>query len=735
MRILLALVRHGPRWGLTGAITFGAVVALSGGSKEAATLAGLGGAFLGAVPALALLAFGPRGDRPALRKSSREFFIRLLALLLAILACVIGLDAYDRSSDLSLVPVFLKIGVGWLLVAEIGARLLANSAPAGARFGTTRGLICTVLGLFLIYKGATPTGSASAATRPTELDGNLETGGSGRVALIGLDGADWELLDLASRHGHTPHLDRIRAEGTWGPLRADRAFSPPSWTTIATGLPVSDHGVDDFVQRFYADGTRLPLAPTGWRFLAARLLERGETSIALLDGSAARACAAPGRWLAREVLHPLLRAVAPRTAEPYELVPTDAIGVRSPRLWEIAARSGRRATAVRWLFTLPAQGSLATVLSGWAEGWRTPVGGNDAELLELAQSIAARRPSTAPSDVDDLDHYLESAESEVAVGCSLASEIVDRDRELALYSHVFYFPDGLGHRLADAVRAAAANKSHSKSSAVGRLLSLLEDVDAMIGDLIARGYSLVIVSDHGMEPLPAGIAAPIVSQVFELNWEKMLFDLGLFGDSGSWLRLDSPKQPELVLRDDSPAGALDIARQSLAGLELSDGRPLFIHCTANHASGRLYLGGLVEITIGELGDLEVLGGSGAPHPLSDYVSDRGIRGIHGKSLPALQVELGRNGVVAVIAPDVRAGRVDGVTTRDIAPLVLYLLGLPLEPGHRSDGLEIVIRADCLQRNPLRRRALPSTSPVLATAETGDRHRTALEALRALGYLN
>ncbi|MAE70014.1 MAG: hypothetical protein CME06_06050 [Gemmatimonadetes bacterium] len=735
MRIPLALVRHGPRLGLAGALLFGAVVTVSGGTKEAAALAGLGGACLFAVLAPAVIAFATRVHRSPKTRDLREILVRLTALLLAILACVIGLDAYDRSSDLSLAPMILNIGLGWLLAAEVGARLLGNRQGGNTRSGTIQASICTVMGLFLMYVGATPTGGAAAAAPPLELIEDSEAVAGDRVALIGLDGADWELLDLASRHGHTPHLDRIRSEGVWGPLRADRAFSPPSWTTIATGLHVSDHGVDDFVQRAYPDGTRMPLAPTGWSFLGARLLERGETSAALLDNSVARACAAPGRWLARRVLHPLLTIVAPRTAEAYDLVPTDAIGVRSPRLWEIVARSGRRATVVRWLFTLPARGSSATVISGWAEGWRTPVGGNDEELLALARSIAGGRPLAASSHGDKLDHYLDSAESEVAVGCGLASEILNRDRELDFYSHVFYFPDGLGHRLAEAVGAVASNESHSKSPSVERLLSLVEDVDAMIGDLSARGYSPIIVSDHGMEPLPAGIVAPVVSQVFELDWARLLFDLGLFDDKGPWLRLDSPKEPELVLRADSPEGALSIARRSLADLVLSDGRRLFSRCIADHAASRLQLGGLVEISLDELRNLDVVGGSSASNPLSDYVADRGIRGIHGRSLPALRRELGRYGVFAALAPDLRVGRVDGVSTLDIAPIALHLMGLPLEPGHRSDGLEIVISADCLQRDPVRRRALPSASPDLAAGLDGDRHRTALEAIRALGYLN
>lgn len=72
----------------------------------------------------------------------------------------------------------------------------------------------------------------------------------GRVLLLGLDGADWEILDRLEREGTVPNLARLRREGAWGVLRSEEPLlSPIVWTTIATGRPPTDHGIVGFLTR------------------------------------------------------------------------------------------------------------------------------------------------------------------------------------------------------------------------------------------------------------------------------------------------------------------------------------------------------------------------------------------------------------------------------------------------------------------------------------------------------
>ena len=58
-----------------------------------------------------------------------------------------------------------------------------------------------------------------------------------RVLVIGLDGADWQLLDAYRAAGAMPELDRLAREGRSGVLRSlVPPLSPLVWTTIATGV-------------------------------------------------------------------------------------------------------------------------------------------------------------------------------------------------------------------------------------------------------------------------------------------------------------------------------------------------------------------------------------------------------------------------------------------------------------------------------------------------------------------
>ena len=68
------------------------------------------------------------------------------------------------------------------------------------------------------------------------------------MLLIGLDGADWEIVDRLASAGRLPNLGRLKREGAWGVLRSEEPLlSPIVWTTIATGRPPADHGIIGFL--------------------------------------------------------------------------------------------------------------------------------------------------------------------------------------------------------------------------------------------------------------------------------------------------------------------------------------------------------------------------------------------------------------------------------------------------------------------------------------------------------
>ncbi|HEX5042008.1 MAG TPA: alkaline phosphatase family protein [Candidatus Polarisedimenticolaceae bacterium] len=70
----------------------------------------------------------------------------------------------------------------------------------------------------------------------------------GKVLVIGLDGADWEILDRLESKGTIPNLARLRREGASGVLRSEEPMlSPILWTTIATGRSPVEHGILGFL--------------------------------------------------------------------------------------------------------------------------------------------------------------------------------------------------------------------------------------------------------------------------------------------------------------------------------------------------------------------------------------------------------------------------------------------------------------------------------------------------------
>src|SRR5258706_16021431 len=77
---------------------------------------------------------------------------------------------------------------------------------------------------------------------------------SPRVLLIGIDGADLQIIDRLIAEGKLPTFQRLEREGAFGPLRSQEPLlSPIVWTTIATGRKPEDHGILDFVE-IWADG-------------------------------------------------------------------------------------------------------------------------------------------------------------------------------------------------------------------------------------------------------------------------------------------------------------------------------------------------------------------------------------------------------------------------------------------------------------------------------------------------
>jgi predicted AlkP superfamily phosphohydrolase/phosphomutase/Tfp pilus assembly protein PilF len=95
---------------------------------------------------------------------------------------------------------------------------------------------------------------------------------AGRVAVIGIDGADWDLIQEMIVDGRMPNVAALVRNGASGSLQTIQpTVSPLVWTSMATGVTPDRHGVIDFV----VPSTRQPVdafsrrAPAIWEIAEA----------------------------------------------------------------------------------------------------------------------------------------------------------------------------------------------------------------------------------------------------------------------------------------------------------------------------------------------------------------------------------------------------------------------------------------------------------------------------------
>jgi tetratricopeptide (TPR) repeat protein len=106
-----------------------------------------------------------------------------------------------------------------------------------------------------------------------------------RLLVVGLDGADWEIIDGLLDRGKLPHLRRLIDRGVRAKLLTiSPMLSPVVWTTVATGVEPSRHGILDFVVADPAGGSQQPVTsaqrrvPTIWEMLSRSGVEVGITA-------------------------------------------------------------------------------------------------------------------------------------------------------------------------------------------------------------------------------------------------------------------------------------------------------------------------------------------------------------------------------------------------------------------------------------------------------------------------
>ncbi len=81
-----------------------------------------------------------------------------------------------------------------------------------------------------------------------------------KIAILGLDAADWEIIDPLIAKGQLPNLARLKARGAYGNIKTMvPALSPLLWTSVATGKTPDEHGIVDFLEKDARTGQPVPV--------------------------------------------------------------------------------------------------------------------------------------------------------------------------------------------------------------------------------------------------------------------------------------------------------------------------------------------------------------------------------------------------------------------------------------------------------------------------------------------
>lgn len=125
-----------------------------------------------------------------------------------------------------------------------------------SQFAARRGVMREVVARHLAQSGLKVTAFEIARIEPDrrallenkrqELRRNAR-GVAGRIAIIAIDGADWDLLTELAIDGRIPNIQKLIRNGTTASMQTIQpTVSPMVWTSLATGLPPDRHGVIDF---------------------------------------------------------------------------------------------------------------------------------------------------------------------------------------------------------------------------------------------------------------------------------------------------------------------------------------------------------------------------------------------------------------------------------------------------------------------------------------------------------
>jgi predicted AlkP superfamily phosphohydrolase/phosphomutase len=491
-----------------------------------------------------------------------------------------------------------------------------------------------------------------------------------RVVLVGLDGADWRIIDRLRRQDELPSFDRLIREGARGELETLRpTLSPLIWTSIATGMRPAQHGVANFFTS--ADRVRVKRI---WQIAQASGVASGVQSYMVTwPPDPTLAFSIPG-WLAQDdATHP----------------PELSFVKRLDRWLDAGEEAPAISSLIADLSTAISHGAGRESVGGILAAVALEGAGEDAREVEIRKRLASLSLET-----DVFCKLLRERRPELAV---IYNHHIDAVGHLYFkYYQSSHFPDVDPE---DALRFGDA------------LPRMYEAVDAALGRIRAcsgPNAQLIVVSDHGQR---ASFAES--SPQLRIRYLRLLEGLGLQDDFKA-----TRTGRGVQLRATHAGVDLERAAELLRSVTLQPiGRPFYR--VVPRKEGLLLRPGSYYSA-----DHEVALGDGRV-PMRELVDvgDR-VSGQHTKRALLLM-----HGPGIAADTELPLGHV-----LDIAPTVLGLLGLPIGRDMEGRFIAEALDGQASADLELSWVDSHGAAPTYREARPENLTPEALERLRALGYV-
>jgi len=313
-----------------------------------------------------------------------------------------------------------------------------------------------------------------------------------KILVIGVDGLTWEVISELTRKGKLPNITQMIKNNPHGKMHSEKPLlSPAIWTTFATGLPRTRHGIDNFLTKV------------------------------------------PGKYM--EV----------NMTSKFRLAPT---------LWNITSWADRSVSVVNWNSAYPAEkinGVFVAFKTAYKHNSNQNISPKKVSSKKWRKKIQTIKPISFKKIKSNLtkikDQQIKNTYYDDGFTAAIAKEIIINEKPdlmmvyltgIDILSHLYwkyYQPVSAGYTF---------NVTTEETSLYGKVITdHYEFIDHIIGELksSAPEYTLVILSDHGQGPnYPPNNLYLVVNNILErtgyLNYKKKrcdaymkeLYDQGFF---------------------------------------------------------------------------------------------------------------------------------------------------------------------------------------------------------------